>query len=151
MDEEICWLNDFFMFQTFSFGGQTLRSFWQRKKKPVTGDRHFQTAVLPNFCQTSCSILMGGRTRTDSCLKPSSFVVSRPPKLRYNFLQLLLSTNNNYSPKIQSLKLGTVTYRQQDDVATYGPAHKSVENIIKGANLSTYSFSNTERVRSHAE
>ena len=48
--------------------------------------------------------------------------------------------------RIKSLKLGTVTYKKQDDVSTYGTAHDAVENIIKSAQLSSYSFSDTERV-----
>ena len=50
--------------------------------------------------------------------------------------------------RIKSLKLGTVTYKKQDDVSTYGTAHDAVENIIKSAQLSSYSFSDTERVSS---
>ena len=44
-----------------------------------------------------------------------------------------------------------MTYKKQDDVATYGSAHKTVENIIQGANLSSYSFSQSERVRKHTK
>ena len=77
----------FFLLQTFSFGGQTSRLFWQRRRAPLTGGRQFQTTALPNFCQTFCSIPMGERTWTDSCLRQSSSVVSRLPKLRYTILR----------------------------------------------------------------